>query len=405
MNLPFWIARRYLFSKKSTNAINIISGISVFGLSVGTAALILVLSVFNGFEELISGLFSNFNPDIKIEVKQGKFFRPDSSKIAQIKKINGVLHVSKTIEEVAIFEYKGHQNFGRLKGVDDEFVKVTEIDSTIREGVYELQEGDRDFAVVGAGMYNKLSINVDDYFSTLTVYMAKRKRVGPLADPLKRQYLYPAGIFSIQQDFDSQYILSSLPFAQKLLDLRGQVSFLELKLDPSAAVSTIVKEVEAIMGEDFVVKDRYKQDEAFLKLMNIEKWMSFAILFLTLLLVAFNLIGSLWMIVMDKKKDIAILQSMGGTKSLIRNIFLGEGLLLTLVGMLSGFFIALVIYFIQINYGIVPIPDGFVIDTYPISIRLSDFVIVAITVIFIGLIASFPPALRAMRISGMVREA
>ncbi len=403
MNLPIRVARRYLFSKKSTNAINIISGISIFGLSIGTAALILVLSVFNGFEDLITGLFSNFNPDVKIQPAEGKTFTVDSTQFAQIKNLDAVLAVSKTLEEVAIFEYKGTQDIGMLKGVDNYFNEVTQIDSTLRDGEYLLQDSERAMAVFGAEMYNKLSINVDDPFSAVTVYMAKRKKVGPLGNPFYKKYMYPAGVFSIQQDFNT-YILTSLSFVQDLLQFKDEISYLEIKLDKNADQAASIAAIQNILGDQVIIKNRFQQDEAFLKLMNIEKWMSFAILSLTLLLVAFNLVGSLWMIVMEKKKDIAILQSMGADKPLIRNIFLSEGLLMCLLGIAIGFLLAIILYVVQKNFGIVPIPDGFVINSYPISMRFFDFLVVAITVITIGLLASFPPAWRAQRISAMVRE-
>lgn len=400
--LPLKIARRYLFAKKSTNAINIISGISVFGISVGTAALILVLSVFNGFEDLITGLFGNFNPDVKVTIKEGKFFEVDSTVIAQLNALPEVELVAKTIEETALFAYKDNESFGTIKGVDDYYQLVTGIDSTVREGVYQLKEEGRDYAVLGVGIRNRLSVNVGDYLSTLEVYMLKRKNTGPLSKPYKKKLIYPAGTFVIQQDFDSEYILSSLSFAQSLLSLKNKIGALEIKLTPNVNTATAVEQIQKIVGEDFNVKDRYQQDEAFLKLMNIEKWMSYAILCLTLVLVAFNMIGALWMIVLDKKPDIAILRSMGATNTTIRNIFLSEGILLGLLGMLLGFIIAVLLYIAQKQIGIVPIPPGFVVDTYPISMRFPDFIIVAITVLTITLIASLPAAFRAMRVPAVI---
>ena len=245
MNLPFKIARRYLFANsisgvllvlaigyvfllpflllfvlfkklnfKSVNAINVISGISVFGISLGTAALILVLSVFNGFEDLISGLFSTFNPDIKITALKGKTFSTDSIMLAKLESIDGVVAVSQTLEEVAFFEYKGSQDFGSLKGVDDNYSTVTRIDSSIREGNLIFEANGRQYAVLGVGMRNKLSVNVDNEFTPITVYMAKKKK--NISKPFVKKFLYPAGTFVIQQDFDNQYILTSLEFARKL---------------------------------------------------------------------------------------------------------------------------------------------------------------------------------------------
>jgi len=398
MRLPLKIARRYLFAKKSTNAINIISGISVFGISVGTAALILVLSVFNGFEDLITGLFSNFNPDIKVTITEGKSFEADSMLIARITALPTVAVASKTIEETALFVYKKNESFGILKGVDDQYKFVTGIDSTLREGAYRFQDGNREMAVLGVGIRNRLSVNVGDYLSFLEVYMPKRKSTGPLSKPFKKKLIYPAGTFVIQQDFDSQYILSSLKFAQNLLSQKKRIGALEIKLIDEANAKTAAANIREIMGPDYTVKDRYQQDEAFLKLMNIEKWMSYAILCLTLILVAFNMIGALWMIVLDKKEDISILRSMGAPRKMIRQIFLSEGILLGMLGMILGFLIAITLYLAQKNMGIVPIPAGFVVDAYPISMRLPDFLVVGITVFAITLLASLPAAFRAARV-------
>lgn len=403
MNLPLHIARRYLFAKKSANAINIISGISVFGISVGTAALVLVLSVFNGFEELITSLFNSFNPDAKILPTEGKTFRVDEIDLEKLMAIPGIAAYSETLEEVAFFEYKDNQDFGVLKGVDQHFADVTGIDSTVREGVYRLQNKDREMAVMGLGMRNKLSADVEDFINTITIYMAKVKK-GTFGEPFRKRYAYPAGTFVIQQDFDSRYVLCSIDLARELLDQENTVSAIELRIDNSRSIESIMADVATLVGTDFTVKDRKQQDEAFLKLMNIEKWMSFAILSLTLVLVAFNIVGALWMIVLDKRQDISILKSMGATRKDVWQIFIFEGLLLCFVGMAIGFIIALLFYFMQKMFGIVPIPAGFVVDAYPISIRAFDFVAIALTVMGIGFIASLPAARRAATIDPVLLE-
>jgi lipoprotein-releasing system permease protein len=391
-------------AKKSTNAINIITGISVLGITIGTAALVLVLSVFNGFEDLILGLFSRFNPDVKISATVGKTFIPDSLKLEEIKALAGVEVISQTLEEVAFFEYRESQDFGTLKGVDNLYKQVTGIDSTIFEGTFQLSEEDRNMAVLGGGMRNKLQVDVDDPFELLNVYMAKRgNSINPEQD-FRKRFVYPAGSFKIQQDFDNQYILVSLDFARELLSAYGEVSAIEVKLKPGTDPEKTIQALRQIMGPDFQVKDRYQQDESFLKLMNIEKWMSFAILSLTLVMVAFNIIGSLWMIVLEKKGDIAILKSMGATDRTVQNIFLSEGLLLCTLGLGIGFVVALTLYFVQKSYGIVPIPEGFVVNAYPISMRFMDMVAVVAIVLIIGFLASVPAALRAKRVPALLRE-
>lgn len=403
MNLAFRIARRYLFAKKSTNAINVISGISVVGLAVGTAALILVLSVFNGFEDLITSLYSTFEPNIKVQPAEGKVFVLDSIKLEEIKKLEGVEHLSKTLEEVAMFEYKGAQSFGLIKGVDEHYAPVTSMDSVMYDGIFKTQEGAKNFAIVGYGMQNKLSISLDDYFETLSVYMAKRKK-SSLDQPFRRRFLYPIGVYKIQTEYDEKYVLTNLAFAQELRGYYdGQVSALEIKLDENADEKSIIKKIKTILGEAYLVKNQYQQNEAFLKLMNIEKWLGFAIAGLTLILVAFNLIGTLLMIIIDKKKDIAILKSMGATRTLIRNIFLGEGMLLAALGIGIGFFVAIVLIVLQKTIGIIQM-QGFIVESYPISMRFMDFIIVIFTVFIITFFAAWLPANRAAKVEAVMQE-
>jgi lipoprotein-releasing system permease protein len=406
MNLPFKIARRYLFAKKSTNAINIISGISVLGLALGTAVLVLVLSVFNGFEKLISGMMSNFNPDVKIIATKGKTFIPDTLKIQQLRTLDGVAYLSETLEETAFFEYAKSQEIGILKGVDENFVKINGIDSTVREGKYQLYDGEHDYAVLGGGIRNLLGVYENNMMTPLSIYMPKRGEVGVLEQPFKKKFAYPAGTFIIQTEFDNQYILTNLALVRDLLNAEEEVSALEIKLKPNASASQTLTAIQNLMGSDFTINDRYHQDEAFLKLMNMEKWLSYAILCLTLLLVAFNMVGSLWMMVLEKKKDISILKSMGATDNLIRNVFLNEGLLLCALGLISGFILAVIAYLLHVytEGGLVPLPPGFATDRYPVALKWSDFIVVAITVSIIGLLASTPAAMRAMNVETSMRE-
>ena len=406
MNLPLKIARRYLFAKKSTNAINVITGISVFGLSLGAAALVLVLAVFNGFEKLISGMMSNFNPDVKITVTKGKTFVVDTLKVNQLRQLKGIDFLSETLEEVAFFEYDKSQAFGTLKGVDDNFHKINHIDTTVREGQYLLIDEKADYAVLGGGMRNQLGVYESSFATPLSIYMPKRENVGVLGQPFTKRFLYPKGAFVIQTEFDNQYVLTNLEFMRNLLDAPDEVSALEIKLKQGMDAKQTIADIRHIMGDAFTVKDRYQQDEAFMKVMNIEKWMSYAILGLTILLVAFNMVGALWMIVLEKQKDITILKSMGATEKMIRNIFLNEGLLICLTGLVLGFILAigLFCYHVYTEGGLVPLPPGFATDRYPVALKISDFIIVSITVISIGLLASMPAAHRAMRVASVTRE-
>lgn len=399
MNLPFKIALRYLLAKKSTQVIQLITGISILGLTVGTAALVLVLSVFNGFEDLIMGMYVKFNPDIKITPVSGKFFNADASLVYKMSKIPGVEAISGTLEEIAFFTYKDKQDFGMVKGVDTLFSAVSNIDSCIKEGVYLPNRSLSFNALIGLGIRNKLGIDLEDPFASLTVYMPKNKENTTFENPFRSRNLQPIGTFMIQQEYDNQYIITTLNVARELVGNPNILSAWEIKVSQNYPVKKVVSELQSIVMDRFYVKDYYAQEEGFIKLMRLEKWLSFAIVGFMLLLVAFNQIGALWMIVLDKKRDVSILKSIGSTDVDIRNLFLYEGLFLTGIGLISGVFLALFIFFLQKTFHLVAIPGSFVVDSYPISLRWEDFITVAITVLFIGLLASIPAALRAMRIS------
>jgi lipoprotein-releasing system permease protein len=407
MNLPFHIARRYLFAKRSTNAINIITGISLLGVAIGTAALVLVLSVFNGFEDLLSGLFGHFNPEIKITATKGKTFEVDRMLLTRLEALPEIMVLSRTIEEIAFFEYEGSQDFGVLKGVDTRFAAVNGIDSTILEGEYRLSFDDgRNGVVLGSGVRNKLSVNVQNPIATLTVYMPDADGGGALDRPFKTRSAFPTGTFSIQQEFDNQYIITNLDFVRELLQADSNiVSALEIRCRPGTNLKTAKSKIAALLNSpDYTIKDHYEQNEAFFKVMQLEKWMGFAITSLMLILMAFNTVGALWMIVLDKQKDISVLKSMGASERLIHRIFLMEGMLLTLLGMLAGLALALLLYFLQKEYGLISIPEGFIVNSYPIAMRASDFLPVVATVLGIGFLAALLPARRAVQVPAFLRE-
>ena len=402
------VALRYLLAKKSTNAINIITAIAILGISVGAAALVLVLSVFNGFEDLITSMYSNFDPEIRITASEGKVFKVDSSLIAKVEALEEVELVSQTLEEVAFFESEGNKEFGVLKGVDQYYKGVTHLDSSLYEGNFILEDGELSYGILGIGMSIKLevAIPVDPAMVAppIAVYMPKRRQVGLFDEKFRRRYLFPGASFTVQQDYDSKYVIASLDFVRELMGYRNEVSALELKLKAGVDTKRLIKTLGKELGEEYEIKDRYQQQEAFLKLMQMEKWLSFAIVGLMMILVAFNIIGALWMIVLEKKKDIAILKSMGALDKSIVNIFLNEGLLISIIGIFAGFGLALFLYGLQKQFGLIAMPGSFVVDAYPISLRAFDFLIVAITVIATGLLASILPALRAKRIDSIIRE-
>ena len=393
-----------MFAKRSTNAINIITGIAVFGIAVGAAALLLVLSVFNGFEDHITQMYSNFDPDVKITPVRGKTFKEDPEVLTKLMSVSGVGALSRTLEEVAVFKYRENVDFGVIKGVDKDYVHVASVDSVMVEGYFSVENNEASYGVMGVGVRRKLGVDIDDPFYTIGVYMAKRKPSPLDPKPFRTQYLHPAGTFMALSEFDEEYLITNLAFVQNLLQLRGQLSGIEVKLMPGFNTASTYEAIQEIMGPDFSVKNRYQQQESFFKLMKIEKWLSYAIAGLMMVMIAFNLIGALWMAVLEKKSDIIILKSMGATDRLVRNIFLKQGLLLSLVGLVIGFILAITIYLLQKNVGIISIPGNASMTSYPVSMRISDFLVVITTVLIIGLIASIPPALRAQRINAMVRE-
>jgi lipoprotein-releasing system permease protein len=414
MNLPFKFARRYVFSQKSTNAINIISGISVFGICIGSMALIIIMSVFNGFEGLLGNLIGNFKPDIMITPAEGKVFAPDSSKLVRIMDLEGVQAISKTLEEIALLEYDGVQNIGNIKGVDDNYIQVTALDTCLRSGTYTTYDSINNihYAAVGSTLEYIFNISVGQAFNQpMTIYMPKRTgKFHPnsiSSKPFKKRKLYPAAIYSIQQPEYDNYAITNLTFVQELTSYKnGEISALEIKLKPDYDGEKTLAEIKAIMGDGFVIQNRYQQDEALYKITNLEKYVAFLIFAFTLVLVAFNMVGALWMLVLEKKKDISTLKSMGATNKLIRQIFLAEGFLLSGIGLFFGCILATILCHLQQEYGLVQLSGSgeFIIDAYPVEMRFSDFVQVVITVMVIGTAAAWIPAQRASTINNVLRK-
>ena len=398
-----FIARRYLFSKKSTNAINLITGISILGITIGMASLILELAVFNGFESLLAGLFNRFNPDIKISALEGKFFDNDSSHIKFLNSIPGVEVYTGVIEEIALFDHDGNIAFATIKGVDDSYVDATKITTAVQAGEFLTLSDGKPGAVLGVNIKNKLGISLQSPFTNLKVYVPRTKKRSFLDQPFKSAGLLPTGSFSFQQEYDNQYVFSDLQFVQNLIDKRGKVSAYELKLTSDSDIADIKSQLAAHFGQSFKVQDRFEQDEAFFRLMNLEKWMFYALFVLTLILIAFNMVGALWMIVLDKKKDISIMKALGANDQLVRRIFLNEGLLISLIGIVIGSILALILYWYHINYGLISIPQGFIIDRYPMDLRFTDFIIATATMFCIGWLASLLPASRSRKISSIIR--
>ncbi len=408
MNLPLFFSRRYLVSKKSTNAINIISGVSAAGMLVGSLGLILVLSVFNGFESLVESLYNSFYPDIVVTANTGKTFFLPSEKIELLKRTEGIAAISQTVEENALFQYGEHSFPAIIKGIDDNFTKVSGVDSSIYHGHYLLNDDNNvDYAVLGVGIEQALSVNYDDPMGYVTVYVPKRGNtvsVNP-EEAFSRALIKPAGSFSIQQDFDLKYVFVPIDFARRLLNYTNQISSLEIAVAKGSDADKVIQKLQSLLGNNFTIKNRFQQNEVLYKVMKSEKWAVYAVLTFILIVAAFNIIGSLSMLVIEKKKDIAILKTMGAEPSLIRNIFLAEGLLLSLVGCGIGILLAIIISVLQQQFGLLKIGGGtFVIDAYPVQMRAGDFVLVFFTVLLIGLLASWFPSSKAAVQEGRVEN-
>ncbi len=401
MNLSFYIAKRYLLGKKSQNAINIISGISVLGVATGTMALVIVLSVFNGFDQVVKSLFSSFDPDIKISAVEGKTFIPDDAVTNAIIALPGVIAVSEVLEENVLLLYGDKQHIATIKGVDESFEAVSGLDSMIYDGEMKLKDGNRPYAVVGQGVAYSLRIGLN-FVDPLFVYTIDRKAKINMSQPeesIRRDFIYPSGIFSIEQDFDSRYIIVPIEFTRELLSYDNSVSFLEIKLDQRFPADKIQEEIMAIMGENYKVKNRQQQNELFYRVMKSEKWAIFLILTFILIIASFNIIGSLSMLIIDKKNDIVTLRNMGSPNRLIEKIFLVEGWLISVIGSVIGMTLGTTISWIQQRFGIIKLTGSgtFVIDAYPVQIELVDILLIWMTVLLIGWIAARYPVKQISR--------
>ena len=412
MNLPARMAWRYLFARKSTNVINVITMIAAFGVAIGAAALLIVLSVFNGFEDSILGMFNDLNPDVRITPRQGKVFAAPDSLLRQLERTPGVRTVSRTLEEFAYFQYDERQSPGRIKGVDYRYPEINRIDTLVREGRFDLLYPRAEFygAVVGNRLRNELGIDVLNQFEPLTIYMARPRARGSSifgtgVSPFKIRKAMPTGVVMSQESFENQTVLLDLDFAREVLSIEDSllVSALEISLAPGFANRSTYDELSNVMGEGYEVRNRFQQENSIFKLMQLEKWIGFAIVCLMMILVSFNLIGALWMIVLEKRKDISVLLSMGMTGQDVRNLFIRVGLMLCSIGLGAGFVIAIVLYLIQTNYRVMSLP-GFLNEAYPIAFRWYDFPVVALTVLIIGFVASLLPARRAAQIPAVITE-
>ncbi len=399
MNFPFYIARRYLFSKKKHNAINIISGISVCGVALATLALVCTLSVFNGFQDMVAGFFTAFDPELKISIREGQVFDGQDPRIQSIRSLPEVAVFTETLEESAMVQYKDRQTMAVIKGVEDNFEQLTAIDSILYgAGEFILHDSIVDYGVMGVELVSDLGTGIQ-FVDPLQVYVPKRNARVNISNPsasFNREYLFSPGVVFVvsQQKYDSQYILTSLNFIRGLLEYTTEVSAIELKLQPGADITACQKKIEEILGNTYVVQNRYQQQEDVFRIMEIEKLISYLFLTFILMIACFNVIGSLSMLILDKKEDVITLRNLGADDQLISRIFLFEGRLISLFGAVVGIALGLALCFIQQVFGVISLGNGggnFVVDFYPVSVHFWDVVLVFITVLAVGFLSVWYP--------------
>jgi len=392
-------ASRYFRAKKSTNAINIIAWVSVVAIAVGTGALIVILSVFNGFEGLVKSLYSSFYPAIKIAPASGKTILLTPAQLQQISAVPGVAHYSEVIEEKAVLRYGDEPTIAVLKGVDGNYNNVTDVKNNIVRGRFDTGDSVAYRAILGLELEGALGVDVVRSLAPVTVYLPRRNVnafVTP-EDALNNGVLYPAGTFAIQQEFNSKYVITNITFLRKLLELGEQeMSALEVGIRAETNEKQLKQRLEQLLGRGYKVQTRYEQNQSLYAIMQTEKWAVYVILSFIMIIAAFNMIGSLYMLVIEKQKDITILKAMGARKSLIMRIFLAEGLIIAGIGTAIGFGLGISFCLLQQHFGIIKLEGtSFLVDTYPVSMHAEDFGLVFITMVVIGVAASWYPAKRA----------
>ena len=398
MNFPFYIAKRYLFSKKSHNAINVISGISVCGVALATLAMVCTLSVFNGFQDMVATFFTAFDPQVKITSVKGKVFDGSLPVLSQIKNMPEVAVYSESVEDNAMVQYKGRQVMAVIKGVEDNFDKLTPIDSILfGRGELILHDEVADYAIPGLQLLSTLGTGIR-FLDPLEVYAPKRGAKINMANPMSSfvsDDLFSSGLtFTVNQEkYDGSYILTSIDFARNLFQYDKEVSAVNLRLHPTANEKDVISKVKRILGEDFYVQDRYEQQADTFRIMEIEKLISYIFLTFILMIACFNVIGSLSMLIIDKKNDVQTLRNLGASDNQIVRIFLFEGRMISFIGAVAGVILGLILCIVQQEYGIISLGNSgsFVVDSYPVSVHAWDVVLIFITVLVIGFISVWYP--------------
>lgn len=398
MNFPFFIAKRYLFSKKSHNAINVISGISVCGVALATMAMVCTLSVFNGFQDMVATFFTAFDPQLKIVASTGKVFNGQDERIIKIKNLPDIEAVSESLEDNAMVQYKERQAMAVVKGVEDNFSQLTPIDSILfGRGDLVLHDEVVDYAIPGIQLLSTLGTGVK-FLDPLEIYAPKRGAKINMANPSASFIsgdLFSSGLtFSVNQEkYDATYIITSIDFARKMFQYTTEVSAVNLKLKPDADESKVKSEILKILGDDFKVLNRYEQQADTYRIMEIEKLISYLFLTFILMIACFNVIGSLSMLIIDKKNDVVTLRNLGANDNQIVRIFLFEGRMISFIGAIAGVIIGLALCFAQQKFGLISLGDSgsFIVDSYPVSVHIWDVILVFATVLIVGFLSVWYP--------------
>ncbi len=402
MNLPVSISWRYFYSKKSAQAINIISWVSMVAIAVSSAAMVILFSVFNGLEDTVKGMYTAFYPDIKVTTVQGKFFQVESAQKKRIATIPGVENVCYTLEDMVLLHANDEQKVATLKGVDNNWFYATGLGKYMLDGK-AIWPNEHSFtpAILGSGIAISLGIDVNNVFSALHIYYPRRGAVMANVEQahaaLNSIKVKPEGAFEMQDDISGEYILVPFEAARRLLQTEGQVSTIEIKLKSPQYEDEVKQEVARILGDSRRIETRYEQNKTFYMIMRSEKWAVYAILLMVLLIASFNMIGSLLMMVLEKKKDITIMKAMGAESVLIGRIFLFQGAFQAILGGGIGILLGFLICCGQLYFGWIALPDGFIIEAYPVKMQVADFVLVIFTALLVGLLAAWYPAWKASR--------
>ena len=399
MNFPFFVARRYLFSKKSTHAINLISAISVVGVAIATMALVVTLSVFNGFHDLVANFFTSFDPQLKVEPVKGKSVAADDPILTQIRQLPQIEVATECVQDQALAVYNGRQAMVIVKGVEDNFDKLTHINEIlVGDGEFGLHAAEMDYGILGIRLAEQLATGYT-YEYPLKIYAPRRDGQFDMTAPeeaFEQEQLYSPGVlFNVKQGkYDKNYILTSIAFARRIFAQQGMITSLELRLKPGSNFERTKSAIKDICGERFTVKDRFEQQDDTFKIMKIEKFIAYIFLTFILMVACFNIIGSLSMLIIDKKDDVVTLRNLGASDQQITRIFLFEGRLISAIGAVIGILLGLLLCWLQQQFGLVALGSSsgsFVINAYPVSVHPEDVVLIFVTVLIVGFLAVWYP--------------